>query len=157
MKLAAIDCGLPVPVLVTDSVALRAPLADGANATPNWQLPPAGTTDPLHRLLTIGNSPALELATADTVTAALPMLVSVTVDGALCEPTVVPGRETATGIDSWPGVDETTLPVPDSATVLYGTPRALVRSMIPDIAWIVVSIAARSAYGEFAPKPEIGQ
>ena len=43
------------------------------------------------------------------------MFVSVTIDGALCDPTVVPASETAAGTDSWPGCTVTALPVPDNA------------------------------------------
>src|SRR5512142_739544 len=109
-------CGLPVPVLVTVMVAVRVPAVDGEKVTPNWQLPPAGTAEPAQRLLTMANSDGFELVTDDTVTDVPPVLVSVTIEGALCEPTDVPGIVSAAGMESWPGGVVTTLPVPDSAT-----------------------------------------
>jgi hypothetical protein len=113
VPLTTIDCGLPVPELVMVSVPLRAPAAAGVKVTLNVQPLPALTKvqfDPL-----TPNSPLLLLTIELTVTAAPPVLLTVTVCGALVVPTVVAGIVTLDGIDSCPAGGTVVDPAPDSA------------------------------------------
>ena len=115
VPLTATVCGLPTPVLVTAIDVARIPAAAGVKATLKLQLAPAPTlpaqVEPL-----IGNSAALLLASDEIVTALPPVLVSVNECGALGEPTVWAANAYAAGMLNAPGA--TTLPVPDSVTVL---------------------------------------
>ncbi len=113
MPLTTIDCGLPVPLLAMVIVAARPPNPDGANPMLNVHEAPAFTVAQVE-LLT-GNSPALLLVIAVTVTAAPPMLLTVTVCAALDVPMVVSGIVTEVVIDSWPpGGGVPAMPVPES-------------------------------------------
>ena len=76
MPLALTACGLPVPVLTTVIVAFWVPVAPGVNVKLNEQPAPAPTV--AHVEFVTANSDGLLLLTADTVTAAPPMLVTVT-------------------------------------------------------------------------------
>src|SRR5689334_13320283 len=113
MPLTAMDCGLPVPVLVTVNVPLREPAAAGVNVTLKVQPPPAVTIvqfDPL-----TANSLPVLLVIALTVTAAPPTLLIVTVCGEPVMPTVVAAIVTLDGIDSWPAGGTVVAPAPESA------------------------------------------
>jgi len=96
VPLAEKFCGLPVPVLVTVNVAFLAPDADGLNAMPTWQLPPAATDAQL--LLVMMNSAGLLLTTLDIVTDWPPMLVIVAVCDALCTLSAWLPNDNAAGI-----------------------------------------------------------
>src|SRR5439155_19760334 len=77
---SAIACGLPTELLAIDSVALRVPVAWGANVIPIVQLVP-GATAPAQPLLATWKSAASAppSVAADTVRSAVPWLLSVTV------------------------------------------------------------------------------
>jgi hypothetical protein len=103
-------------LLAIVTVALRAPAALGANVMLKLHAVPAATllhVDPL-----TANSPALLLVIEFTVTATVPVLLSVTARGALVVPRVVSGIATEDAIESWPvpGGGATVVPAPDIDT-----------------------------------------
>jgi len=116
VPLRAIDCGLPVPVLVMVIDDERAPAADGVKVTLKLQLAPAATL-PAHVDALSANSAALVLATDEIVTAAPPVLVSVNACGELAVPTAwVAPNPKGPGTLSTPGF-AAAWPVPERLTV----------------------------------------
>ncbi|HVO88269.1 MAG TPA: hypothetical protein VMV45_06985, partial [Casimicrobiaceae bacterium] len=127
MPLAAMACGLPVPLLVTVIVALRAPVAVGANDTEIVHCAPGATL--LHVVVT-GNSDGFELVTLLTATAVPPVLVTVMTLAALEVPTFWVPKVAVCGNESWPGV-ALGEPVPDTAIVCGLPAPLLVMVMVP--------------------------
>jgi hypothetical protein len=115
VPLTATDCGLPTPVLVTVIEVARAPVAEGVKVTLKLQLAPAPML-PAQVEPPIGNSVALLLASDEMLTALPPVLVRVKECGALGAPTVWDANAYGPGMLKAPGA--TTLPVPDSVTIL---------------------------------------
>ena len=139
VPLAAIACGLPAPLLATLIAALRLPSADGVNVSANEHDAPALTTAQFDALT--ANSAALLLVIDDTVTAALPVLLSVIVCAALAVPTTWLPNGAAAGSDSCPvpGGGVLVMPVPDSGI-----------DTAPPSAYVIVSVvlSAPAAAGE---------
>ena len=81
-------CGLAPPLSVTESVAVRFPVADGVNVTVIEQLAPAATLVP--QVLVSAKSAAFVPVKEMPVmlTATLPLLLNVTLLGRLLVPTV---------------------------------------------------------------------
>jgi len=120
VPLAATICGLPVPLLVTVMLAVRAPVADGVKVTAKLHVPPAATV--VHVLADTANSPGALLAMLDTVTAAPLALVRVTVDGELDAPTFCVPNATCAGTVSVP-LTGPEVPLP-SIVKVFGLPAA---------------------------------
>src|SRR5712664_774647 len=117
---SATVAGLLLALLVTVRVAVRDPAAVGVNVTVTAQDPP---TAMLVQLLVWLKSPVT--ATPDTVAAAVPELVTVTVCVEALDPTTVPAKDRLPGaaFSTGPGA----MPVPDKLTVLVTPPALTVR------------------------------
>jgi hypothetical protein len=109
VPLTLIDCGLPVPVLMTDTDPVRAPAAPGLKERLTEQFAPALTV--VHVEPATANSDGLLLLTLDTETAVPPVLVIVTLLAALVVPTGWLPKPIDVDIDNWPG-EATDEPVP---------------------------------------------
>src|SRR5947209_13556883 len=93
-------CGLPAALSLKVRLALRAPLAEGAKRTPTVQLPLGARVTPLQLSLLFKKSSGLAPPnpTAVIVSAAEPVLVSVTDCGALMVPTGWPAKSKLVGL-----------------------------------------------------------
>src|SRR5882724_8499620 len=111
---------LLLALLVTVSVPVRVPPVVGVNLTDTVQEPPTAT---LVQLFVWLKSPVTE--TPETVAAAVPELLTVTVWALVVEPTIVPAKERLAGaaFSTGPGG----VPVPDRLTVLVTPPALIVR------------------------------
>src|SRR6202022_356798 len=87
--------------LANTSAALRLPRAVGPNTTLTVQLPPAGTATPRHELeaMTKSEGFAPSPVTAEICKGALPTLVTVSVCGALCRPTLTDPKLRLAGLN----------------------------------------------------------
>ena len=149
---ALIDCGLPVPVLVTVIVAFRAPAADGVKVTVMVQFAPAATV--VQVFPEIANSDGALLVTPETVTAVPPMLVTVTLDGALDVPTVCVPKVSVVANDSCP-FGGAAAPVPLAGTTCGLPAPVLVMVMFalrpPTALGLNVAVTVQLALGASAP------
>jgi hypothetical protein len=125
---AASGCGLPVPLWVIVSVLAREPVADGLKATWNVQFAPGLTVPQVTDEM--GNSAALLLLTLDTVTAALPVFVSVIVRGADDVPTTWLPNDAVPESDKVPSA--ATMPVPVAVNVCGLVAPLLATVRVPD-------------------------
>jgi hypothetical protein len=126
VPLTLIVCGLPTPLLVTLIVPVRTPAAAGVKVSVIVQLA-AGLTV-VHPELDTPNSVGALLAMPDIVTAVPPVLVTVTLFGALVAPTSCAPNETELAIDNWPGLAlATPLPI---TSIACGLPTPLLVTVI---------------------------
>ena len=80
-------CGLPPPLSLIETLAVREPVVDGVNVTPIKQLAPPGKLVP--QLLTSAKSPAFVpvIVIPEMLTVTLPLLLTVTFFCRLVVPT----------------------------------------------------------------------
>jgi hypothetical protein len=113
VPVSATICGLPVALSLSVSVALLVPVAVGVNVTLMAQIAPAATLDP--QVLVWAKSPLLApvIVMLLMVSAAVPVLVRVSVSAALFVPTVWLPK----AIELLERLTAGVVPVPVSATV----------------------------------------
>jgi len=117
-------CGVPVALSATDSVAFNAPAAAGLNSTETVQLAPAASDVPqvvADLRKEVGFVPVT--VSEESVTAPVPVFLTVTTWAAVVKPSVVEAKVNVVGESETVKVGAAA-PVPESATVC-GVPVAL--------------------------------